>query len=447
MSTRARFPDDFRWGVATAAYQIEGATTEDGRGESIWDRFSHTPGRVLGGDTGDVACDHYHRWRDDVALMAELGVGAYRFSIAWPRVLPEGRGRVNPQGLGFYDRLVDALLEAGIRPFPTLYHWDLPQVLEDAGGWPARATAEAFAEYASVVASRLGDRVTDWFTINEPWVVTQLGYVLGLHAPGRAEPAVGPAVAHHLLVAHGLALERIRAACPRARVGIVLNLDPMEPRSLHPADVAEARLHDASMNRWYLDPISGRDYPREVTELLEWDRREVRPGDMEIIATPIDRLGVNYYRRQVVAAASVTDEQRPLPWTQAGPRFTEMGWEVYPPGLYDLLRRLHCDYGFAEYLITENGAAFPDPAPVGGRVSDPERVAYLRAHLLAVHRAIGDGVPVGGYFVWSLLDNFEWAFGYSKRFGIVHVDFADQTRTWKDSAAWYRDVATNGSVS
>ncbi len=443
----ARFPEGFWWGVATSAYQIEGATTEDGRGESIWDRFSHTPGKVLGGDTGDVACDHYHRWREDVALMAELGVGAYRFSIAWPRVLPEGRGAVNRRGLDFYDRLVDALLEAGIRPLPTLYHWDLPQVLEDGGGWARRSTAHAFAEYTAIVADRLGDRVRDWFTINEPWVVTQLGYVLGIHAPGRVEPDVGPAVAHHLLLAHGLATEAIRAVVRDARVGIVLNLDPMQPASLHPADVAEARLQDVLMNRWYLDPIAGRGYPEEGVEFLTWDRAEVRPGDLETIATPIDRLGVNYYRRQVVASPSVHDADRPPPRIRPGPIFTEMDWEVYPPGLYDLLRRLDCDYHFPAYVVTENGAAFPDPSPEGGRVADPDRVAFLRGHLLAAHRALSEGVPLEGYLVWSLLDNFEWGFGYSRRFGIIHVDFTDQTRTWKDSAVWYRRVIAEGAVS
>ncbi len=447
MTGPARFPDGFVFGVATAAYQIEGAADEEGRGESIWDRFSHTPGRVVGGDTGDVACDHYHRWRSDVALMAELGVDAYRFSIAWPRILPDGRGRVNPAGLGFYDRLVDALLEAGIRPVPTLYHWDLPQTLEDEGGWPIRATAEAFADYAETVVTRLGDRVSDWFTINEPWVVAQLGYVLGLHAPGRAEPEVGPAVAHHLLVGHALATERIRGVASDARVGIVLNMDPMQPASLHPADVAEARLSDALMNRWYADPLAGKGYPDEGLRFLGWDQAEVADGDLELIAGSVDRLGINYYRREVIAAPSVTDAERPPPRVEAGPTFTEMGWEVYPPGLYDLLRRLWCDYAFGEYLVTENGAAFDDPPPTDGVIADPDRVAYLRAHLLAAHRAIGDGVPLAGYFVWSLLDNFEWAFGYSKRFGIIGVDYRTQRRIWKESARWYQQTIAARSVS
>jgi beta-glucosidase len=440
------FPEGFLWGVATAAYQIEGAVGDGGRGESIWDRFSHTPGRVQDGDTGDVACDHYRRWPRDVELMAELGVRAYRFSIAWPRVMPSGRGPVNREGLDFYADLVDALLEVGIVPFPTLYHWDLPQALEDEGGWPARATAEAFADYAAVVVEHLGDRVGQWMTINEPWVAATMGYVTGLHAPGRMSLADGLRAAHHLLLGHGLAVRRIREVAPAARVGIVLNQEYKQPASAHLADLAESRLEDGLMNRWYADPVAGRGYPEDVVEHLGWDRDPVRDGDLEVISAPLDQVGLNYYTRSVVAAASVDDGERPGERVRVGREHTEMGWEVAPSGLVPLLTRLAQDYAFPRFYVTESGAAYPDQADADGFVDDADRISYLRRHFVEAHRAITEGVPLAGYFVWSLIDNFEWGFGYSKRFGIVRVDYETQRRIPKASAHWYRDVIAANAV-
>jgi beta-glucosidase len=420
------FPADFTWGAATASYQIEGAVAEDGRSESIWDRFSHTPGCVRNGDTGDVACDHYHRYRDDVALMADLGLRAYRFSIAWPRVIPGGSGPVNPAGLDFYDRLVDALLERGIEPHATLYHWDLPQALEDAGGWPVRATAEAFARYAGVVAGRLGDRLPYLATLNEPWCSSHLGYRVGVHAPGRKEPAAALAAGHHLLVAHGLAVEAIRAAAPGVRAGIVLNFEPHLPATDHPLDQETASLAHDQYNRWFLDPITGGDYPAEGVRAWGWDRAEVLPGDMARIATPLDFLGVNYYTRNIERSPLL-----PPLGPRAGREATANGWEVYPEGLTGILELVASRTGDLPLYVMESGAAFdPDPADPA---RDPERVDYLRRHFAAARDAIEHGVPLRGYFVWSLLDNFEWAEGYRYRFGIVHVDFATQERLVRDS--------------
>jgi beta-glucosidase len=431
-------PTQFLWGVATAAYQIEGAAEEEGRGESIWDRFVHTPGKVVGRHTGDVACDHYHRWREDVDLMRRLGVNAYRFSVAWPRVLPEGRGAVNQAGIGFYDRLVDALLEAGITPFLTLYHWDLPQALQDGGGWVARSTVEAFTDYTAVVAERLGDRVSHWATINEPWVVAQLGHALGVHAPGLTEPRAGWAAAHHLLLAHGRAVRVLREAVPDAEVGIVLNLSPVVARSAHPADVAAATLTDGTHNRWFLDPLAGRGYPEDAVAQVGWDRSEVLNGDLETVAAPLDFLGVNYYFRLIESAPG--DFPRPQPVVEERPEHTDMGWEVYPEGLGDVLRRLHTEYPFPRLYVTENGAAYPEPDQVAGPIDDRERTSYLARHIQAALEAAEDGAPLSGYFVWTLLDNFEWAYGYTKRFGLVHVDHSTGTRTPKASFDWYRNL-------
>lgn len=438
------FPAGFKWGVATASYQIEGAVAEDGRSPSIWDTFSHTPGKVRNGDTGDVACDHYHCWQSDIDLMRSLGVQAYRFSVAWPRVLPGGSGPVNLAGLDFYDRLVDGLVEAGIVPFPTLYHWDLPQPLDDRGGWLARETAEAFAEYAGVVAGRLGDRVQSWVTLNEPWVISHLGYGSGEHAPGHKNwDEVWP-VTHHLLLGHGLAVERIRAAAPGSSVGLVLNLEPQYPASKSPDDLAATRLADGYWNRWFLDPIAGRGYPADVLTDCGWDQVQVRSGDMETIAAPVDLLGINFYSRKVIAGSA-----EPVA-TRAGERFgaaetTAMGWEVYPEGLYDILARIHTEYAFPILYITENGAAYEDQI-VAGRVEDEERISYIQRHLEQVHRAIGAGVPVRGYFAWSLMDNFEWAYGYTKRFGLIRVDFQTQERTVKRSGEWYARVVAGNQV-
>ena len=433
-TTRA-FPSDFVWGAATAAYQVEGAATEDGRGESIWDRFSATPGKVVNGATGAVACDTYHRYAEDIGLMRSLGIGAFRLSVAWPRILPEGRGRVNQAGLDFYDRLVDDSLANGLDPYVTLYHWDLPQVLEDRGGWPARETVEAFTEYTEVVVSRLGDRVRHWITQNEPWVASWLGYGLGLHAPGRKSDSDALAAGHHILVAHGRAAEVLLREAPASEVGIAIDLVPMYPFSDNEADVEAAHREDGFRNRWFLEPVLGRGYPEDMLERYDEILPTIEDGDMDTIAAPLDFLGINYYTRSVVRASvgEVPAE---------GAEHTEMGWEVYPDGLYRLLVHLQTVYEPPELYITENGAAFAD-ARENGRVADSRRVSYLEGHLDAVVAAIAEGVPVRGYFLWSLLDNFEWAFGYSRRFGIVYVDFDTLERVPKDSFTWYRDfIAT-----
>ncbi|MFI8327236.1 GH1 family beta-glucosidase [Streptomyces sp. NPDC085529] len=450
-----RFPEGFRWGTATAAYQIEGAATEDGRTPSIWDTFSRTPGKVRNGDTGDIAADHYHRVHEDVALMRELGVTDYRFSVAWPRVQPTGRGPALQKGLDFYRRLCDELRDAGIRPVATLYHWDLPQELEDAGGWPRRETAARFAEYAGIVADGLGDRVATWTTLNEPWCAAFLGYGNGVHAPGRTDDAAALRAAHHLNLAHGWAVGALRERLPAgAEVSLTLNLHVVRALTESAEDRDAARRIDAVANRVFLDPVfRGRlpeDLVRDTAGVTDW--AFVRDGDLAAIAAPIDSLGLNYYSPTVVAAGS---SESPSPWAGAerhvrflpapGPR-TAMDWPVDADGLYELLTRLRDELPDVPLVITENGAAYDDYADPSGQVRDPERVAYLHGHLAAVRRAIEDGADVRGYFLWSLLDNFEWAFGYSKRFGIVHVDFASQRRTLKDSARWYADVIARGGL-
>jgi beta-glucosidase len=433
------FPADFTWGVATAAYQVEGAVAEDGRSPSIWDTFSHTPGKIDGGDTGDVACDHYHRWPEDIAIMKELGVNAYRFSVAWPRVVPGGSGPVNPAGLAFYDRLVDALLEAGITPFPTLYHWDLPQVLQDRGGWAARETAEHFAAYASRVASALGDRVSDWTTLNEPLCSAWIGHLEGTMAPGITDIAVAVPVSYHLLLGHGLATQAVRAAVPGARVGIVNNLGAVEPATDSEADVAAARRADGHTNRWWLDPVHGRGFPADMVEVYGVDLPE-RPGDLTTIAQPLDWLGLNYYFPTAVA----DDPSGPPPYTREvqrpGVRRTAMDWEIRDEGLERLLMRLTDDYGAQRIHVTENGSAWPDVIGPDGQVDDPERVRYLEEHLAACARAVRRGAPLAGYFAWSLLDNFEWAYGYDKRFGLVYVDYPTQRRIIKGSGRRYGEL-------
>lgn len=431
------FPADFLWGAATAAYQIEGAAREDGRGESVWDRFAATPGKVRNGDTAAVACDFYHRYPEDIALMRELGLDAFRFSISWPRVVPAGSGTVNPAGLDFYDRLVDELLAEGIQPFATLFHWDTPQALEDVGGWTERATAERFVEYADAVSERLGDRVGHWITHNEPWVVAWLGYAWGEHAPGRTSGADAIAASHHLLLSHGWAVDALRRNAPNAQVGITLNLAHVDAASDSPEDQAAAREVDGNGNRWFLDPIFRGQYPVDMLETYGPASVPVRDGDMEAISVPIDFLGVNNYFRHVVGASANGGGPRLVRDPEA--QVTDMGWEVYPQGLYQLLLRVAEDYSPPAMYITENGAAFGDVRVHDGRVHDPERQEYIRSHLDAVGRAAERGVPVNGYFVWSFLDNFEWAHGYSKRFGIVYVDYPSQERVPKDSFYWYRD--------
>jgi beta-glucosidase len=431
------FPSDFVWGAAASAFQIEGAAYEDGRGESIWDRFCATPGKVRAGDTGEIACDFYHRYPEDIALMRELGLDAFRFSIAWPRVVPGATGPVNESGLDFYDRLVDALLEAGIRPFVNLFHWDLPQELEDAGGWPERATAEAFAAYAEVVAQRLGDRVKDWITHNEPFCTSWLGYGLGLHAPGRTSVRDALAAAHHALLAHGWAVEALRRAAPGAEVGIVLDSWPIHPATDAPEDVAVAWAEDGVRNRWFFDPLLRGAYPADTLERFGDDGPPVRDGDLAIIAVPTDFVGINNYSRRIVRAGpgGVAVDVR----TPDG-ELTDMGWEVYPRGLYEPLVRLHREYGVESLYVTENGAAFADVRTHDGRVHDVERIAYIDDYIGTVASAMAEGVPVRGYFVWSLLDNFEWALGYSKRFGLVYVDYPTLERVPKDSFHWYREL-------
>jgi beta-glucosidase len=432
-------PEDFVWGAATAAYQIEGAVDEDGRSPSIWDTFSRTPGKVAAGDTGDVACDHYHRWPEDIGLMGRLGLDAYRFSIAWPRVMPQAAGPVNPAGLAFYDRLTDALLEAGLTPFPTLYHWDLPQVQEDRGGWRSRETAERYAEYAATVAQALGDRVTHWATLNEPLCSAWIGHLEGTMAPGLTDLTSAVHASYHLHLGHGLAVQAIRAAVPGAQIGIVNNLSPCEPASDSEADRAAALRSDGHTNRWWLDPIHGRGYPEDMLRLYGVDLPE-RPGDLETIAAPLDWLGLNYYFRNVVA----DDPSGPVPYAAAVrlpdvPR-TAMDWEVHADGLEKLLVRLHEEYGAQKVFVTENGSAYQDTVGPDGQVDDPERTAYLEQHLAACARAVEKGTPLAGYFAWSLLDNFEWAYGYDKRFGLIHVDYPTQRRTIKGSGLRYAEI-------
>lgn len=441
-----KFPPDFLWGGATASYQIEGAWQDDGKGESIWDRFSHTPGRVRDNDTGDVACDHYHRWREDVALMRDLGLRAYRFSIAWPRIFPTGYGKVNPAGLDFYSRLVDELLAAGIRPFATLYHWDLPQALQDRGGWPARATAEAYVEYAEAVARCLGDRVHDWMTLNEPWVTAFMGYEMGIHAPGHQDSTEAFATAHHLLLAHGWTVPVIRRDSSHSQVGIALNLAPHQAASPSAADARATQLSDAKLNRWFLDPLAGRGYPQDLCEALDLRLDFVQSGDLAAIAAPLDFLGVNYYFRSIIRSNAIPEAANAPRTIYPNPNPTTMGWEVYPEGLYELLTWLKADYPFPAYYVTESGAAYPDQVGPDGQIDDPQRVAYLQAHFEQAGRALAAGVPLKGYFVWSLIDNFEWAHGYSQRFGLVYVDYQTLARIPKTSAKWYSRVIVENSV-
>ena len=444
---KTSFPPEFRFGVATSAYQIEGAVDEDGRGESIWDRFCRTPGRILDGDNGDVACDHYHRWERDLDLIAELGLDTYRFSIAWPRIVPDGRGRINQSGLDFYRRLVEGALERGIRPLATLYHWDLPQPLEDDGGWTNRDTAMAFAEYGEVVVAALGDLVTDWITQNEPWVSAVEGYAQGKKAPGVADWPSAICASHHLLLSHGLAVDAFRAIGPAdGRIGITLNLAPMIPASEAEIDAAAAFRADGYHNRWYLDPVLRGRYPADMLEHYAAhgvDLAFIENGDEAIIGRPTDFLGVNYYSIGRIRDASEANEGDAsflgFEFLPAREPVTKMGWEIAPSAFTDLLVRLNRDYGPLPMMITENGGAFGEEAS-NWSVQDPARVAFLAAHFDAAQKAVAKGVELEAYFVWSLLDNFEWESGYRPRFGIVRVDYETQERTLKDSALWYRDL-------
>ena len=434
------FPADFLWGAATAAYQIEGATSEDGRGSSIWDDFAATPGKVYQGANGLVADDHYHRVEEDTDLMVQLGLDAYRFSIAWPRIIPQGRGQVNKAGLDFYDRLVDTLLRKGIRPFATLYHWDLPSPLQQKGGWVNRDTAFAFADYAELVTRHLGDRVAGWITLNEPWCSAFLGYGVGVHAPGIRDRQAMVDAAHHLLVGHGLAVPRIKAqVSPEAKVGITLLLSPAYPADDRPETQRDVKLSNDFSNGWFLDPILSGHYPDQLFENLGVAEPPIQEGDLAIIAAPIDFLGINNYSRVLIHGAAT----RPLadgcqsvsPVPEAC--YTDMGWEIYPHGLRDILLDVHQKYTVPELYVTENGAAFKDVVDADGQIHDPRRVDFLRRYLIGLTEAIEQGVPLKGYFAWSLIDNFEWAEGYSKRFGIVYVDYQTQQRIIKDSGHWY----------
>lgn len=469
MADKAPFPGGFLWGAATAAYQIEGAVRDGGRGVSIWDTFSHAPGHVVNGDTGDVACRHYERVEEDLDLMGDLSLGAYRFSVAWPRVQPDGKGPANQQGLDFYKGLVSGLRERGIVPVATLYHWDLPQPLEDEGGWTVRETAERYAEYVGIVAAALGDGVGLWTTLNEPWCSAWLGYGVGMHAPGLTNPQLSMRATHHLLLGHALATDVIRRDS-KAPVGITLNLAPQIPASDHPLDIAAAQRSDGGLNRMYLDPLFKASYPDDVvsaTEAVGLRMDVVRDGDMALIGRPVDFLGVNYYMSHVVASTARLAEARQAgyvapdsllseptallgmaqvgrPWLQR----TATDWEIDPAGLTSLLVRLRDEYTNAPIYVTESGVAFYDYQGPSGSVHDPARIAYLHAHIKALKEAIDAGVDVRGYFVWSLMDNFEWAEGYSKRFGLTWVDYPTGKRVRKDSFEWYkRLIAANALPS
>jgi beta-glucosidase len=445
------FPRGFVWGVATSAFQIEGAHDAEGRGPSIWDTFAARPGAIADGSDARVACDHFHRFEQDVQIMRSLSIRAYRFSVSWPRVLPTGSGAVNAAGLDFYDRLVDALLAAGIDPWLTLYHWDLPQALEDRGGWANRATADAFVEFSDVVSRRLCDRVTNWITHNEPWCASVLGYAEGAHAPGRKSWPDALVAAHHILLSHGRAVPVLRSNVRGSRVGLAINTSPCEPASPSRADRDAARQFDGELNRWFLDPLYFGRYPQDVVEAhrragrLPRGLEFVQPGDLEAISIPTDFLGINYYTRAVVRADGIAEEENE-PRTPAPGELTDMGWEVYPEGLTQSLVRIHADYRPAALVITENGAADATAPGADGCVDDARRADYVRRHVEACLDGLAAGVPLEGYFLWSLLDNFEWAFGTAKRFGIVWVDFESQERILKASAHLYRRIIRDGGI-
>ncbi len=434
------FPKDFLWGAATASYQIEGSRTEDGRGECIWQRFSHTPGKVKNGDTGDIACDHLNRYAEDVALMREIGLQTYRFSVAWSRVLPTGVGTVAENGLDFYDRLVDELLKNNITPFVTLYHWDLPQALQDNGGWENPDSVKWFTDYTEVVTKALGDRVKNWITHNEPWCVAFLGNMFGVHAPGKQDAKAAFAVAHHLLISHGTAMNVIRQNVADSYAGITLNLAPKYPETDSDADKKAAYTADGIQNRWFLDPVYKGVYPADIVEKASEYLDGLDLSAVKQAAVPTDFLGINYYMRGIVRA-----EENPMGFNEKmadyeGVELTAMDWEVYPDGLHDILVNTARDYDVKALYVTENGAAYDEPEPINGVVEDAKRVSYLQRHFAAAEAAIAQGAPLKGYFVWSFLDNFEWAEGYTKRFGITYVDYATQKRIPKRSSLFYKDV-------
>ncbi|MFW5776783.1 MAG: GH1 family beta-glucosidase [Spirochaetota bacterium] len=438
------FPENFTWGCATAAYQIEGAWREDGKGPSVWDEFSHRPGTIRDGSTGDVACDHYHRYPDDFDLLSQLSVGAYRFSVSWPRVYPEGDGELNEAGLDFYDRLLDAVLERGLEPYVTLFHWDLPLALEHRGGWLDRRTAYAFVRYAETVVERLGDRVNRWITLNEPLSVIGAGYLAGRHAPGRKGVVKGIHALHHLLLAHGLAVRAIRGIDPGAQIGIANAFSPVHP--LRAKDERTAERMSAIVNGLCMDPILKGHYPRQVAWAIGLVNRRVRTGDMEIIREPLDFIGVNHYSRYIARRTFLPFIGfRLMKPVYEGVLFTDMDWEVYPEGFHDILTWINDEYDSPPIYITENGAAYSDRR-LEDDVHDADRISYLKEYLFQLHRAIEEGCDVRGYFVWSFLDNFEWEYGLSKRFGLVYVDYESQERIIKESGRWYARVCASGSV-
>jgi beta-glucosidase len=447
MANKIIFPDNFIWGAATASYQIEGGWNKHGKGESTWDRFTHTPGHIKNNDTGNVADDHYRLWKKDISLMKKIGLKAYRFSISWPRVLPAGRGKVNQKGLDFYSHLVDGLLEAGITPFVTLNHWDIPQALEDEGGWAVRSTAEAFVDYTNIISKTFGDRVKNWITHNEPAVVAWMGYGTGQHAPGIKDYSISMPVAHHLLLSHGWAVPVIRRNSPNAEVGITLNISWGVAASNSKADLNAVRSDEGQWFRWFADPVYGRGYPAD--KLVDFEKMGALPkgmnfvqaGDMEAIAVPTDFIGLNYYSRHVHRANTPdNDPQLVFPKPRTPENWTEMDWEIHPDGLMGVINRVYFNYQPLKVYITENGASYSTPPDENGNVPDEHRVNYLRTHFAAMHRSIQAGVPLAGYFVWSLMDNFEWSQGYTQRFGIIWVDYETQKRTLKDSAKWYKGV-------
>ncbi|MCC6070390.1 GH1 family beta-glucosidase [Massilia sp. GCM10020059] len=436
--SRAEFPRDFLWGCATSSYQIEGAGSEDGRVESIWDRFAATPGKVRDGSNGSVACDHYHRWPEDLDIARGMGLDAYRFSIAWPRIFSASGGKPNERGLDFYSRLVDGMLERGLQPWATLYHWDLPQFLQDQGGWNERATVDAYLAFVDAMTRRLGDRVQHWITHNEPWCTAMIGNFEGLHAPGLTDFKTALQVCHHVLLSHGKAVPLIRANVPGAQVGISLSLHPVRPASASAADQAAAERHDGLRYRWFLDPLYGRGYPAATMAQVGDAAPSVLPGDMEAIAVPTDFLGVNYYFPETIADAPGAAPLGSRVLAPASVETTALGWEVAPQGMTELLARIENDYHPGDMYITENGSCYDDQVDGSGEVNDTDRRRYLQRHLGALKDAVASGVKVKGYFAWSLIDNFEWAEGYLRRFGLVHIDYATQQRRLKASGKWYR---------
>ncbi|HZV64925.1 MAG TPA: GH1 family beta-glucosidase [Telluria sp.] len=441
---RSDFAADFLWGCATSSYQIEGAGAEDGRVESIWDRFAATPGKVRDGSNGSVACDHYHRWPEDFDIGRDMGLDAYRFSIAWPRIFSGVGARPNPKGLDFYARLVDGMLERGLQPWATLYHWDLPQTLQDRGGWNARATVDAYLEFADAMTRRLGDRVQHWITQNEPWCTAMIGNFEGLHAPGLTDFKTALQVCHHVLLSHGKAVPLIRANVPDARVGISLSLHPVRAASDSVADRAAAERHDGLRYRWFLDPLYGRGYPAATLAAVGAAAPLVLAGDMEAIAVPTDFLGVNYYFPETIEHAPGNGPLDAHVRPPSGVETTDLGWEVAPQGMSELLERIERDYHPGDMYITENGSCYDDEIGADGEVDDVKRRHYLMRHLDALRQTIARGVPVKGYFAWSLIDNFEWAEGYLRRFGLIHVDYATQQRRLKGSGKWYRAFLRKG---